>query len=159
MIRQLAGACAALALLVPAAMAQDEAMTTHTATGSFTVQMVPQGEAGPGARTRSAVTKTFTGDFQGSAAGEMLGVFDTAAGSGAYVLIERLEGRLMGREGAFSLVHRGLMTGGQPDLTISVVPGSGSGGLAGIAGEFTLDIVQGVHNYTLHYALPSGEGQ
>ena len=89
----------------------------------------------------------------------MLGVFDTAAGSGAYVLIERLEGRLMGREGAFSLVHRGLMTGGQPDLTISVVPGSGSGGLAGIAGEFTLDIVQGVHNYTLHYALPSGEGQ
>lgn len=134
-------------------------MGSHTATGTFTVQMTPQGEAAPGAHTRYVITKTFTGDFQGSASGEMLGVFDPAAGSGAYVLIERVEGRLEGREGSFSLVHRGVMDAGAQSLSITIVPGSGAGGLAGIAGEFRLDIVEGVHNYALEYALPSGEGQ
>ncbi|GGH08328.1 hypothetical protein GCM10007420_26480 [Glycocaulis albus] len=159
MIRYLTGLMAALTLLFPAAMAEDEAMTTHAATGSFTVQMTPQGEAEPGAHTRYNVTKTFSGDFEGTASGEMLGVFDSAAGSGAYVLIERLEGRLEAREGAFSLVHRGVMDAGAQSLSITVVPGSGAGELTGIAGEFLLDIVDGAHNYTLAYTLPSGEGQ
>ncbi|MCC5981067.1 MAG: DUF3224 domain-containing protein [Oceanicaulis sp.] len=159
MIRQLTGVTAALCLLAPAALAEDAAMTSHTATGTFTVQLTPQGEPGPGAHTRYVITKAFHGDFEGTAAGEMLGLFDAQAGSGAYVLIERLEGRLEGREGAFSLVHRGVMDAGAQSLSITIVPGSGTGDLSGIAGEFLLDIVEGVHNYTLEYTLPSGEGQ
>ncbi len=157
MIWKLTGLAATLCLLFPAAQAEDAAMTTHTATGSFTVQLEPQGEAEPGHHTRYAITKTFTGGFEGGASGEMLGLFDAQAGSGAYVLIERLEGRLEGREGAFSLVHRGVMDGGAQSLSITIVPGSGAGGLTGIAGEFLLDIVEGAHNYTLEYTLPSGE--
>lgn len=159
MIRHMSGALLGLALLVPAAQAQEPSMSAHSATGSFTVQMVPQGEAEPGAHTRYVITKTFSGGFEGSASGEMLGVFDAQAGSGAYVLIERLEGRLEGREGAFSLVHRGVMDAGAQSLSITIVPGSGGGALTGIAGEFLLDIVDGAHNYSLAYTLPSGEGQ
>lgn len=159
MIRQLTGVTAALCLLAPAALGEDAAMTSHTATGTFTVQMTPQGEAEPGAHTRYVITKAFHGDFEGTASGEMLGLLDAQAGSGAYVLIERLEGRLEGREGAFSLVHRGEMDAGAQSLSITIVPGSGAGALTGIAGEFLLDIVDGVHNYTLEYTLPSGEGQ
>lgn len=157
MIGSLTGAMGALALF--AALAQGEDMAMHTATGTFTVQMAPQGEPEAGGHTRYTLTKTFTGDFEGSATGEMLGWFDPAAGSGAYVVIERLEGQLQGREGSFSLAHRGMMDGGQPALDISIVPGSGTDALTGIAGEFTLDIIDGVHNYRLEYTLPSGEGQ
>ncbi len=159
MTRHMLGALLALALLLPAAQAEEAAMGSHTATGIFTVQLTPQGEAEPGAHTRYQVTKTFSGDFEGTASGEMLGLFDQQAGSGAYVLIERLEGRLQGREGAFSLVHRGVMDAGAQSLSITIVPGSGAGELTGIAGEFLLDIVDGAHNYTLAYTLPSGEGQ
>ncbi|MGY6661400.1 MAG: DUF3224 domain-containing protein [Glycocaulis sp.] len=134
-------------------------MSAHSATGSFTVQIVPQGEAAPGAHTRYVFTKTFSGGFEGSASGEMLGLFDAQAGSGAYVLIERLEGRLEGQEGAFSLVHRGVMDAGAQSLSITIVPDSGTGALTGIAGDFMLDIVDGAHNYTLAYTLPPGEGQ
>jgi len=34
------------------------------------------------------------------------------------------------------------------------VPGSGSGGFAGMAGRLELVIADGVHHYTLHYQLP-----
>ncbi|MGP1274030.1 MAG: DUF3224 domain-containing protein [Caulobacterales bacterium] len=134
-------------------------MTDRTATGTFTVQLVPQGEPPAGAHTRYALSKAFSGDFEGTATGEMLGWFDPATNSGAYVVIERLDGRLQGREGSFSLAHRGLMDNGAQLLSITIVPGSGTGELAGIAGEFSLEIVDGVHNYSLAYSLPSGEGQ
>jgi len=42
---------------------------------------------------------------------------------------------------------------GQQDLRIAIVPGSGSGELAGISGELTLRLEAGVHFYDLHYQL------
>ena len=47
------------------------------------------------------------------------------------------------------------MTGGAPSLTISVVPDSGTGGLAGLAGTMTITIVDGKHFYELAYTLPA----
>lgn len=154
---RMAGALCAVLFLVPPVSAEDGIMTTHTATGTFTVQLVPDGEASPGAHTRYALSKAFTGDFEGTASGEMLGWFDSGTSSGAYVVIERLAGRLHGRDGSFSLAHRGLMDGGAPSLSITVVPGSGTGALRGISGEFSLEIIEGVHNYTLQYTLPAGD--
>ena len=40
--------------------------------------------------------------------------------------------------------------------SIKVVPGSGTGALAGLEGDFALTIVAGVHHYDLGYTLPAG---
>ena len=46
-------------------------------------------------------------------------------GSAVYVAIERVTGTLHGRKGSFALHHRGIMTRGQPELTIAMVPDFG----------------------------------
>ena len=43
---------------------------------------------------------------------------------------------------------------GVQSLGITVVPDSGTGELAGLAGEFHLRIEDGRHSYTLEYTLP-----
>ncbi|MEC8533942.1 MAG: DUF3224 domain-containing protein [Pseudomonadota bacterium] len=125
------------------------------AVGTFEVQITPiapEEDALAGAPGRMRLTKTFRGDLQGEGAGEMLGLLKD--GSGAYVAMERVSGVLEGRRGAFALVHRGVMEAGAQDLLITIVPGSGEGELAGIAGVFHLKIEGGVHRYQLEYSLP-----
>jgi hypothetical protein len=125
------------------------------AVGTFEVQITPiapDADAPGGAPSRMRLAKTFHGDLQGEGAGEMLGLLKD--GSGAYVAMERVSGVLEGRRGAFALVHRGVMEAGAQDLLITIVPGSGEGELAGIAGVFHLKIEGGVHRYELEYSLP-----
>lgn len=125
------------------------------AVGTFEVQITPiapEEDAPAGAPGRMRLAKTFHGDLQGEGAGEMLGLLKD--GSGAYVAMERVSGVLEGRRGAFALVHRGVMEAGAQDLLITIVPGSGEGELAGIAGVFHLKIEGGVHRYELEYSLP-----
>ncbi len=125
------------------------------AVGTFEVQITPiapDADAPGGAPGRMRLAKTFHGDLQGEGAGEMLGLLKD--GSGAYVAMERVSGILEGRRGAFALVHRGVMEAGAQDLLITIVPGSGEGELAGIAGVFHLKIEGGVHRYELEYSLP-----
>ena len=125
------------------------------AVGTFEVQITPiapDADAPGGAPGRMRLAKTFHGDLQGEGAGEMLGLLKD--GSGAYVAMERVSGVLEGRRGAFALVHRGVMEAGAQDLLITIVPGSGEGELAGIAGVFHLKIEGGLHRYELEYSLP-----
>src|SRR5579863_1966944 len=78
----------------------------------------------------------------------------TPNGSGVYVAIERVSGTLHGRKGSFVLHHTGIMTRGQPQMTISVVPDSGTDELAGISGSLSIEIVGGKHFYSFQYTLP-----
>jgi hypothetical protein len=71
------------------------------------------------------------------------------------VALERVAGTLAGRKGSFVLQHNGLMNRGKGDLTITIVPDSGSEGLAGISGTMTITISGGVHYYDLSYELAS----
>ena len=131
----------------------------HHAVGTFDVDMAEGDaevvEAGLGL-SRYTLTKTFSGGLTGSATGQMLA--GGPAGSqtvGTYVAIERIVGTLDGREGAFMMAHRGDMDEAGYRLSISVVPNSGTGGLAGIEGELALTITaDGVHHYDLAYTLP-----
>ncbi len=122
--------------------------------GTFDVKVVPieshDADAGVG---RFAIAKVFQGDISGTGSGEMLSGGDPR-GSGAYVAIERITGTLEGREGSFMLMHRGVMLNQVPTLEIAVVPGSGAGALAGIAGTFLLTIANGVHSWEFDYTLP-----
>jgi len=126
------------------------------AKGSFTVDVKPVGEGSTVdglALGRMSLDKRFEGDLAGTGKGEMLTALTPVKGSAVYVAIERVEGSLHGRAGAFVLHHRGIMTRGSQDLTITIAPDSGTGALAGISGTFALTIVDGRHLYELDYAL------
>ena len=43
------------------------------------------------------------------------------------------------------------MNRGEPHLTITVVPDSGTGDLTGLSGTMTIDNVEGAHTYTFAY--------
>jgi hypothetical protein len=127
------------------------------ATGAFDVKMTsqpPEETVGDPKIGRMAVDKRYHGDLEGSGRGQMLAVMDPAKGSGGYVALEIVEGSLAGKTGGFALQHGGLMDEGRPSLTITVVPGSGTGELAGIAGRLAIRIENGKHFYDFDYTLP-----
>jgi hypothetical protein len=126
-----------------------------TATGTFDVKLISVAEdkSDGSVLNRLSIAKTFAGDLEGSSAGEMLSAGTNVKGSAGYVAIERVSGRLAGREGTFVLQHNGLMTRGEPTLSVIVVPDSGTSQLTGLAGTFTIRIESGRHFYDFHYTL------
>ncbi|MES2861269.1 MAG: DUF3224 domain-containing protein [Pseudomonadota bacterium] len=129
------------------------------AVGTFDVEMTPGDpeaiEAGLGLSSY-ALSKTFEGGIDGVSVGSMLaGGPAGVETAGTYVALERVVGTLDGKEGAFLLAHRGDINAEGYSLSIAVVPGSGTGELTGITGDFELTIVDGVHHYDLAYRLPS----
>ena len=129
-----------------------------TARGTFDVKLTPQplAHGEDPARGRMALDKQFQGDLEATSQGEMLtgGVFST--GSAGYVAIEHVQGTLGGRRGAFVLQHNGTMNRGQPSLTVSVVPDTGTGELQGLAGTMEVIIEGKAHSYVFDYTLPDG---
>jgi len=131
---------------------------THRATGTFDVKMTPQAAddytaAGSGL-ARFTADKQFHGDLEATSKGQMLSGGDYSTGSAGYVAMERVTGTLSGRSGAFSLQHSATMDHNVPSLSITVVPGSGSGQLAGISGTLNIRIEGGKHFYDFDYVLP-----
>lgn len=130
-------------------------MTSH-ASGEFDIQMTPQGQAenveGVSLGRRSA-DKQYRGDLEGVGKGEMVAALTTVKTSAAYVAIERVTGTLHGRPGSFLLQHTGTMTAATRDLTVIVVPDSGTGQLAGLSGRMMITIVDGKHLYEFDYAF------
>ena len=123
--------------------------------GTFQVQVHPQPQA-PEERAvvaRSVLAKTYVGGLAGKGAGVMLAYSTDVEGSAAYVAIERFVGTVEGRTGSFVLQHVGLMTRGAGNLSIRVVPDSGTDGLAGITGELAVRIDGGSHSYVFDYTL------
>lgn len=128
---------------------------TRSARGTFEVQIRPGTPELDGAVGRFELSKTFTGDLVGTGAGVMLSAGDPQAGTAGYVAIETVRGRLGDREGGFALQQFGTMHGGAQELRYEVVPGSGTGGLAGITGTLRLEVDDdGTHRFTLEHDLP-----
>ena len=130
---------------------------TKRATGTFEVVMQPLSEpdATPGATLgRMSLDKQFHGDLLAVGRGEMLTAITEIDGSAGYVAIERIVGTLNGCQGSFVLQHSGIMSRGAQQLSISVVPDSGTEQLTGISGTFSLNIIDGQHFYTFEYLLP-----
>jgi hypothetical protein len=84
----------------------------------------------------------------------MLSAATAVEGSAGYVAMELVTASLGGRSGSFVLQHTGTMTRGEPQLSVTVVPDSGTGELAGIAGKMTIRIEGGKHYYDFEYTLP-----
>jgi hypothetical protein len=130
------------------------------ASGIFDVKLLPQALADSASDPtlgRMTIAKTFSGDLQGTSKGEMLTAMTPVQGSAGYVAIELVSGTLQGRRGTFVLHHMGTMNRGALQLTITVVPDSGTGDLVGLAGTLDIKITDGKHFYTLDYVLPIKE--
>ena len=136
---------------------KEPTMTRH-AEGSFEVKnkLLEADEATTGTPIgRFGLDKQFRGDLDATSKGEMLSAGGPAKGTAGYVAIEHVTGTLNGHRGAFALQHFGTMEGGSFKLSVAVVPGSGSGELAGITGTMTIIIAAGKHSYTFDYTLPA----
>ncbi|HTB11532.1 MAG TPA: DUF3224 domain-containing protein [Bryobacteraceae bacterium] len=128
-----------------------------TASGTFEVKMKPQADENVGDPTigRMSLDKQFHGDMEATSKGQMLAVQGEIKGSAGYVAIERVTGTLSGRTGTFALQHTGTMNRGVPEQSVTVVPDSGTGDLAGLSGKMTIKIAGGKHSYELDYTLGS----
>ena len=137
---------------------QEHPMTSHTVTGPFDATLAPQALSDVAEHSglgRMSLDKQFHGALEATSAGEMLGFRDAALGSGGYVAMETVRGTLDGRAGSFVLQHSSTMTRGEPAQSITVVPDSGTGALAGLAGRMVVDIAPGgAHSYRFDYTLP-----
>jgi hypothetical protein len=136
---------------------QEKPMTTSHAAGPFDVQLTPQ-PATPAAQiaglSRMTIAKTFHGPLEAESNGEMLAFRDADGTSGGYVALETVRGSLAGHRGSFVLQHSSTMTRGEPSQSVTVVPGSGTGELTGLAGRMVIDIgPNGAHAYRFDYAL------
>ncbi|MEO8849729.1 MAG: DUF3224 domain-containing protein [Casimicrobiaceae bacterium] len=101
-----------------------------------------------------SLDKQFAGDLSGVGNGEMLTAMTQTKGSAGYVAIEQFTGTLHGRAGGFVFQHSGSMTRGAQQLSITVVPDSGTGQLTGITGCLEITIADGKHSYAFSYTLP-----
>jgi hypothetical protein len=128
------------------------------ASGTFEVKIIPQKpdnkEAESANLGRMSIDKQFYGDLEATSKGKMLSAATEVKGSAGYVAIERVSGTLHGRSGTFILQHSGTMTRTAPQLSVTVVPDSGTGQLVGLAGEMKIKIADGKHFYEFDYTLP-----
>lgn len=126
------------------------------ASGEFDVKMTPEALSATAAPTglgRFSLDKRYHGPLEAVSSGEMLSAMGTVQGSAGYVALERVEGTLDGRHGAFVLQHNGSMNRGAPFLSVTVVADSGSGELQGLQGKLDIRIEGGKHYYDFDYAL------
>lgn len=132
---------------------------TKQASGTFEVKISPQTDdkVGDPTLSRMSLDKQFHGPLEGSSKGQMLAVTTDVKGSAGYVAMERVNGTLDGRKGTFALQHSGTMNRGAQQLSITVVPDSGTGELNGLAGNMTINIVDGKHFYEFEYTLASSQ--
>lgn len=131
-------------------------MTQHAA-GPFDVKVTHQDDnSSDPLLARMMLDKHYHGDLEATGQGQMLTAGTAVKGSGAYVAIEKVTGTLKGRTGSFVLQHTGTMTQNVPQLSIAVVPDSGTGQLEGITGKMAITIAAGgKHSYDFEYTLPN----
>ena len=103
--------------------------------------------------TRASVDKTFTGDIDGEGHVEYVMMY-RSDGTAAFIGLERITGRIAGRNGSFVLQRTGVFEDGQAKESYSVVTGSGTGELRSLRGEGTSSVGHAAdYPFALNYEL------
>jgi len=138
---------------------------TSVARGEFFLDWRPDppfDEAPGGSLSRVTVTKEWTGDIVGTSTAHLLTAMSPVRNSGGYVAVERMDVSIGGRSGTFILQHSAISAaGGEAELSVTVVPDTGTGELASLAGSLTVTVVGrdnptdrgGRHLYEMSYDL------
>ena len=127
---------------------------SHHIHGDFEVKVLPLSSPGIDGVARFSIDKTIHGELEATTHGEMLTAGDPKAGTAGYVAIETVTGKLAGKSGSFVLQHFATMDASGREMTVKVVPGSGTGELKGLAGTFVITVADGKHSYDFEYTLP-----
>ena len=120
---------------------------------------VPDADEGEGPFLSEArVVKRYKGDLDAEGRVRLLMCRASAEGpleNAGYIASEQVSGTLGGREGTFVLHHWGIAEAGAPPSTGGhVVPGSGTGGLAGLSGTVEIHVDEdGKHTLALDYQI------
>lgn len=131
-------------------------------TGTFSVKsFTPTGVVpDPAIQTGLAVgvahmEKQFEGEITGRAATLFTSAFDQTSGVGTYVAMESFEGSVGGKAGTFNFTHSASTTGtDRTNENFAIVPGSGTGELAGISGDGGIAVdADGTHRIWFDYEL------
>jgi Protein of unknown function (DUF3224) len=107
------------------------------ATGEFRVTDMTEeayAERDPGKLTRAGGAQEFSGDIEGSGRVQWLMCY-REEGTADYVGMQEIDGTIDGRSGGFIVTAVGAFDGQRSRGAWTVVPGSGKGDLAGIAGQ------------------------
>ncbi|MEU6865741.1 DUF3224 domain-containing protein [Streptomyces sp. NPDC046876] len=129
-------------------------------TGRFTFADWEEQPVGPADSTprlaRSTVVNSFTGGIEAPSTSCAYTITYTGESVGSYTGVELLSGAVDGRTGSFALEQRGTFDAGGTRCTFEVVPGSGTGELAGLSGSGGFEYRHGDTSvaYVLTYALP-----
>lgn len=137
--------------------AQKGTVMNKHATGTFDVKVIPEtpeDKAAGSTLGQMSLDKQYHGDLDGTSTGRMLTAGTDVKGSAGYVAMERFTGTLNGRKGSFVLQHTGTMNRGALQLSITVVPDSGTSELGGLTGKMEIIIADGKHTYDFEYTLP-----
>ena len=121
------------------------------AKGTFEADLQPQADADFPAG-RMVIDKTYSGDITGSGKGQMISK-RTEGGAAVYYAVEEFSGSVEGKNGAFTLIHKGHMTKESQTLDVEILDGSGSGELEGISGAMVITQDSNGHAYELSYKL------
>jgi hypothetical protein len=131
---------------------------TKQAKGVFDVKLTPQQDTvGDPAIGRMSIDKQFHGDLEATSKGQMLAAMSNVKGSAGYVAIEKVTGTLGGRSGSFVLQHSATMDRGAPQLSVTVIPGSGTDQLTGLKGKMIITVADGKHSYEFEYTLTDAQ--
>lgn len=125
------------------------------ANGTFDVKLTPKDQGADAMVGGMTIDKEFHGELAATSKGLMLmAASSSVKNSAGYVAIEKVTGTLSGREGSFYLQHTGLMTRGAGELTVIVIPDTGTDQLTGLQGRMNIIVADGKHSYEFDYTLP-----
>ena len=122
-----------------------------SANGTFEVDLTPQEDIGFPVG-RMLIKKTYLGDMIGSGTGQMISK-RTENGAAVYCAIEEFSGSVKGKNGGFTLVHKGHMSKESQSLEVTILAGSGSGELQDISGSMLIVQDTNGHRYELTFEL------
>ncbi|MFE2100176.1 MULTISPECIES: DUF3224 domain-containing protein [unclassified Streptomyces] len=131
------------------------------ASGTFKVaEFTPAEVAGPVVETAvpvgvATMRKQYEGEVSGVSATLFTAAYDQATATGTYVAMESFEGSLHGSAGSFNFAHSATTLGeGRESEFFVIVPGSGTGALAGIRGAGGMAIeADGTHRIWFDYEV------
>ncbi|WP_028045710.1 DUF3224 domain-containing protein [Cellulomonas sp. URHE0023] len=103
----------------------------------------------------ATMEKRFEGAVEGRSTTLFTSAFDPARGIGTYVALESFDGSLDGRSGTFNFAHAATTSGSdRSGEFFTIVAGSGTGELAGVAGHGALVVdPDGTHRMRFEYTL------
>lgn len=103
----------------------------------------------------ATMRKQYEGEVAGWSATLFTAAYDQATATGTYVAMESFEGSLHGSTGSFNFAHSATTLGdGRESEFFVIVPGSGTGALAGIRGAGGLAIdADGTHRIWFEYEV------